>query len=99
VIKADARFSIPGGVPHRRQAEQALRRNVDEVDTPMPRLEASEILVSDISRDQLRILRKVKSEPWCHSDDAVTASHRLVAWVIGGMDDQEATVSGELFVE
>jgi hypothetical protein len=87
VIEADAPLSISGGVPHRRYAQEPLRRNVDDVDIPIDRLEVSEIAVSDISRDELRVLRKVKAESWCHADRAMTASDRFVDCSIGWMND------------
>src|SRR4029077_12149833 len=93
VVKADARLAIAGGVPRRRQAQKALRRNVDYVDMPIHRFKVSEVRVSDISGDQLRILRKMKSEAWCHSDHMMTVSNRLFAGVIGRMNDQQPTVS------
>jgi hypothetical protein len=71
---------------------------VDDVDIAIYRFEVSEIAVSNISGDKIRILRKVEPESWCHSDHAVTASHRSVAWLIGRMNDQEATEPPELFV-
>ena len=71
---------------------------MDYVDIPIQRFKASEILVSDISRDKLWILREVKSEQWCHSNHAMTVSNRLVACVIGRMNDQQPAVSAELFV-
>jgi len=71
---------------------------MDYVDISIYGLEVSEILVSDISRDQLRVLRHVKSESWCHSDHAMTVSDRLVACVIGRMNDQQPTESRELLV-
>src|SRR5205814_10446581 len=72
---------------------------MDYVDIPVRRFKVSEIFVSDISSHKLGILGKVKSEPWCHSDHAVTMSSRLVVCVIGRMNDQQATVSPELFVQ
>jgi hypothetical protein len=98
VIKPDAWLSISDGVPHRRHAEKPLRRNVDDVDASVHRLEPSEIPVSDVSRDKLRVLRDVKSESWRHSDRAVSASNRLIAGPIGRMNDQQPTESRELVV-
>jgi hypothetical protein len=72
---------------------------MDYVDIPVQGFKVSEILVSDISRDKLRILRKVKSESWCHSDHAVTVSNRSVAGLIGRVNDQEPTVRPELFID
>ena len=71
---------------------------MDYVDIPIQRFEASEILMSDVSRDKLWVLRNVKSERWCHSNHAMTVSNRLVACVIGRMNDQQPAVSAELFV-
>src|SRR5262245_65935670 len=71
---------------------------MDDVDTPIDGFNVSEILVSGISRDKLRILRKVKSESWCYSDHAVTISDRSVGWLDCRMNDQEPTVSSKLFV-
>src|SRR5437899_4345474 len=68
---------------------------MDYVDMPIHRFKVSEVLVSDISGDQLRILRKMKSEAWCHSDHVMTVSNRLFAGVIGRMNDQQPTVSAE----
>ena len=72
---------------------------MNDIDIPIDGFEVSEILVSDISGDQLRILRKVKSEQGCHSNHAVTVSDRLVGCVIRRMNDQQPTVSPELFVQ
>ena len=69
------------------------------IDVPVHRLKVSEILVSDISRDKLRILRKVKSESRRHSDHAVTMSNQLVTCAIGRMNDQQPTAPPELFVD
>ena len=68
---------------------------MNDINIPIDGFEVPEILVSDISGDELRILRKVKSEEGRHSDHAVTVSDRLVGWVIRRMNDQQPTVSAE----
>src|SRR5690348_3981353 len=72
---------------------------MDDIDRSMSRLEVFEILVSEISGDQFRILRKVKAHTGRHSDDAVIMANRLVAGAVGRMDDQEPTTPAELVVE
>jgi hypothetical protein len=88
VIKADARLSISGGVAHGRQAEKALRRNVNDIDISVDGFEVPEILVSNISSDQLRILRQVKSDQGRHANHPVAEPDRLVAGLIRRMNDQ-----------
>src|SRR5262249_42539816 len=59
----------------------------------------SESLASDISGDNLRILRQVKPEQGCYANHAVTVSNRLVARVVGWMNDQQPTAAPELFIQ
>src|SRR5215510_10526969 len=72
---------------------------MNDIDLPIHRFEVSEILVSDVSGDKLRILRNVKSESGCHSNHTVAVSYRLFGCVIRRMNDQQPTVSPELFVQ
>ena len=72
---------------------------MNDIDVPMDGFDVSEIGVSDISGDKLRILRKVKSDQRCHSYHAVTVSDCPVACVIRRMNNQQPTVSAELFVQ
>ena len=69
-----------------------------DVDIPIPGFKVSEILVSDISGDKLRVLGKVKPEEGRHSNCAVTVSDRLVGCLVRRMNDQQPAVSPELFV-
>jgi hypothetical protein len=72
---------------------------MNDIDIPVDGLEGSEILLPHISGEQLRILRKVKSESWGHANHPVTVSDRLVAGAIRRMNDQQPTASAEVFVQ
>src|SRR4051794_29627256 len=72
---------------------------MNDIDIPMDRFEVSEIRVSDIAGDKLRILRKVKAEQGRHSNHSVTVADRLVACVIGRMNDQQLAMSPKLIVQ
>jgi hypothetical protein len=72
---------------------------MNDIDIPVDRFEVSEIILSHISGEQLRILRQVKSKQRCLANHPVTASYRLVAWLIRRMNDQQLTLSPELFVK
>ena len=72
---------------------------MNDIDLPIDGFEVSEILVSDIPGDKLWILRKVKSESGCQSNHAVAVPYRLFGCVIRRMNDQQPTVSPELFIQ
>ena len=99
MVETDAWLPAGGCVSCRGQPEKALRRNVDDVDGSIPAFKTAEVLVADISGDQLRILRQTKSQSRRHSDHAVTASNRVVACAVCRMHDQQPPLAAEPIVD
>jgi len=72
---------------------------MNDIDIPIGGFQVSEVLVSHISGEKLRILRQAKSEQGRHANHPVTVSNRLVGCLIRRMNDQQPTVPPELFVQ
>jgi len=72
---------------------------MNDIDMSVDGFEVPEILVSNISGDQLGILRQVKSDEGRHANHSVAEPDRLVAGLIRRMNDQQPTVSPELLVQ